>query len=278
MSPLGEYFNELWQGLIANLPALAGGVALFILCYILSRWLPRVVRRSMQRRKRDPELIVLFEILTRWGILILGIVLALNVIAPGRFSSLIAGLGVAGLTIGFALQDVAKNLVAGILLLLQQPFEIGDAIEVKDYGGKVLRIALRSTEMCTWDGRHVIIPNADILVSPIVNFSRATERRIELRAGVDSNSDLDKVARVAMAAVKDIKGLKTDPAPQVVFQNFGESAIEFAAYYWIDVAETGFFEAQDQGVRAIQKAFARQGIVMPFPTVTVLKGGPSAAA
>jgi small-conductance mechanosensitive channel len=225
----------------------------------------------MEMQKRDPEIIVLLEMLTRWGILALGIVLALEQLAPGRFSSLIAGLGIAGFTIGFALQDVVKNFVAGILLLIQQPFDIGDSIEVAGFGGVVLEISLRATEMRTWDGRRVFIPNGDIFVSSIVNFSRALRRRIEIPIGVAPESDLDHVARVTLATiVRKVDGVLDDPAPQVAFSQFGESTIDLKVFYWIDTGEAGVLQAQDEGVRAIKEAFEEQGIVMPYPTQTIL--------
>jgi small conductance mechanosensitive channel len=253
------------------LPRLGAAILVYIVARVVSSTVVRLIRRSMETRKRDPELIVLLEMLTRWGILALGIVLALEQLAPGRFSSLIAGLGIAGFTIGFALQDVAKNFVAGILLLIQQPFEIGDAIEVGGYGGTVLDISLRASEMRTWDGRRVFIPNGDIFVSSIVNFSRALRRRIEIPIGVAPESDLDHVARVTLDTIsKKVSGVLVDPAPQVVFSQFGESTIDLKVFYWIDTGEAGVFQAQDEGVRAIKEAFEDQGIEMPYPTRTIL--------
>lgn len=253
------------------LPRLGAAVLVYLVARVVSSSVARLIRRSMEARRRDPELIVLLEMLTRWGILALGIVLALEQLAPGRFSSLIAGLGIAGFTIGFALQDVAKNFVAGILLLIQQPFEINDAIEVGGYGGTVLDISLRATEMRTWDGRRVFIPNGDIFVSSIVNFSRALRRRIEIPIGVAPESDLDHVARVTLDTIREnVSGVLADPTPQVVFSQFGESTIDLKVFYWIDTGEAGVLQAQDEGVRAIKEAFEDQAIEMPYPTHTIL--------
>jgi small-conductance mechanosensitive channel len=263
--------ENIVDGIMDFLPRLGSAVLVYLIARLVSSSATRLIRRSMEKRERDPEIIVLLEMLTRWGVLALGTVLALEQLAPGRFSSLIAGLGIAGFTIGFALQDVAKNFVAGILLLIQQPFEIGDAIEVGDYGGTVLDISLRATEMCTWDGRRVFIPNGDIFVSSIVNFSRAVRRRVDVIVGVAPDSDLDRVARIALATVKqNVNGLLDDPAPEVIFSQFGESTIDFKALYWIDTGEVGVFQAQDEGVRAIKEAFEREGIEMPYPTRTIL--------
>lgn len=263
-------WEEASRAIINFLPTLGLALLVFLVSYLLSKWVTRVVRREMRRRNQDPEITVLLEMLTRWGFLIIGIVTALQVLAPGKFASLLAGLGVAGITIGFALQDVAKNFVAGILLLIQQPFEIGDTIEVSGFTGEVLKIALRATEMREVDGRFVIIPNGDVLVSPIVNFSRAPRRRIQLAVGVGYDSDLDQVARLAHEAVMQIPGIISEPSPSIVFDEFGDSAVGVKIYYWVDTNASGVFDGTTEGLKLVKRAFEDNGIDMPFPTMTIL--------
>jgi len=262
--------ETIGEKILAFLPNLGYALLIYILARLISTWVARMLRKAMQRRDHDQEIIVLLELLARWGILAFGIVLALEQLAPGRFSSLIAGLGIAGFTIGFALQDVAKNFVAGILLLIQQPFKIGDEIEVAGYIGTVLDISLRATEMRALDGRYVFIPNGDIFVNPIINFSRAPRRRIEINAGVSPDSDLDHVARTVMQSLDGLVGILDQPAPRIIFSNFGDSTIDFKLHYWIDTGEAGVLKAQDEGIRAIKTAFERERIDMPFPTHMIL--------
>lgn len=269
MSPILEYLQNLTSEVVDFFPKLLLGLMIFALAYVISRWTARLVRRSLTRRGRDPELIVLLVLLTRWGILIAGIIFAAEVTAEGTLGSLIAGLGIAGFTIGFALQDVAKNFVAGILLLLQQPFELGDSIEVAGYGGQVRAISLRTTELRTWDGRFVLIPNTDIFTSPIVNFTRANPRRIELVVGVAADSDLDKVTRITLAAIANVTGVLEDPAPSVVFSTFGESTIDFKVFYWADMGATDYNKATDAGIKKLKAAFESEGVELPYPTMTI---------
>jgi len=270
MSTILEYLQVWFDRFIDFLPTLATGLGIFLVAYILSRWLSRLLRKNMTRSGRDPELIVLFDLLTRWGILILGFVIAAEILTGGALGSLIAGLGIAGFTIGFALQDVAKNFLAGILLLLQQPFEIGDTIEVSDYLGTVQAISLRTTELLTSDGRFVLIPNGDVHTSAVVNYTRAKRRRVELKVGVDASSDLDKVARIALATIAEITGVLEDPSSRVAFDNFGDATIDFTLYYWADMEVTDVTSAKDAGIKGLKKAFEREAIVMPYPTLTIL--------
>ena len=261
--------ETLIQAMWNFLPRLGYALLILILARLLSSWGARKLRAALERRKRDEEIILLLELLTHWGILGLGIVLSMEQLLPGRLSALIAGLGIAGFTLGFALQDVAKNFIAGILLLLQQPFELGDGIEVAGYGGSVQRISLRATELRTWDGKYVIIPNADVYMSPVVNYSRAKDRRIELAVSVERGADLNRVAQVVLDAVGSLPGVKSEPAPQVVFQGFGDSALQFKLFFWIDTQAVGYGTAQDAAVKALQEAFMREGIELPYPTYRV---------
>jgi small conductance mechanosensitive channel len=245
--------QALLDAIVAFLPRLGLALLVYLIARVISSWATRLLRRRLTGQKADEELIILLEMFTRWGIQGLGIVLALEQLAPGRLSALLAGLGIAGVTIGFALQDVAKNFIAGILLLLTQPFEIGDTIEVQGYAGKVLAINLRSTEMRESDGRFVIIPNSDIFISPIINFTRAPRRRIRLPLGISINTDLDLASRTFL----------------LILESFNDSVIQSTLLYWIDTAQVDYSEAQTAGARAITYAFREAGIIMPYPTVEV---------
>lgn len=265
----GLSLQELMDAVIAALPKLFFALLIFLAARLISNWVTRALRRTMERREMDREMIVLLEMLTRWGILSLGVVLAIEQIAPGKISALLAGLGIAGFTIGFALQDVAKNFIAGILLLLQQPFDIGDGIEVGDHSGTVLGISLRATELRTWDGLYVVIPNADVYMSSITNYSRAPRRRIGFMLHVALGTDLELVTTTVLAALKDFPSVLDEPAPQVVFSAFGGSSLDFQVYYWIDTGSTDFMESQDAGGKRIDQALARAGIKTAIPAMEV---------
>jgi small-conductance mechanosensitive channel len=157
-----------------------------------------------------------------------------------------------------------------MLLLLQQPFDIGDAIEVGDFSGTVVVVDLRATELRTFDGKNVLIPNAQVFTSPIVNYGRANRRRVELTAGVAYDSDLEFVRQKALESISAITGVLQDPAPNVVFDNLGPSTVDFTMYYWIDTGQIGLLDAKDAGVRAIKRTFEQVEIEMPYPTQTVL--------
>ncbi len=262
--------ENLAQNVVAWLPRLLAALAMFFGAWYLAGWAARGARRALAARQTDPEISLLLARLTRWSIIGLGAVLALEQIAFD-LTAFLAGLGIVGFAIGFALQDVSKNFIAGVLLLLQQPFDLGDVIEVEGYTGTVTHVSLRATSLRTVDGLLVLIPNADVYMAVIKNLTRTPRRRIELPLGVAYDSDLNLATQTALAALEGLPGLVTDdPAPQAVFQAFGESSIDLAVYFWIDLSQTGYLDAQDAAIKAIKAAFDQAGIEIPFPTLAVL--------
>ena len=254
-------------GTIINfIPEIIAALVLFFLGIYLAIILSRGVRIALTRRQINPQVVDLLVRISRWTLIILAVAIALQQVGF-NLTAFLTGLGIVGFTIGFALQDVSKNFVSGLLLLIQQPFKIGEAIEVTGFSGTVIAINLRATEMHTFDGRVVLIPNADIFTSPITNFSRASSRRVALDIGVDYESDLEEVRRVAMNALPGVHGLIGTPAPQVSFHTFGASAIEMTVYYWIDTVQTDPVIAKDEGLVAIKSAFEEAGIGMPHPAL-----------
>jgi small-conductance mechanosensitive channel len=136
-------------------------------------------------------------------------------------------------------------------------------------GGVILAIKLRTTEMRTWDGRIVTIPNADILSNPITNYTRAKRRRIELPVGVSYSTDPTTAKKVVLDAIQHVPGFVPDPAPTVVFHTFAGSSIDMTSYFWIDTAKTDLFAAKDAAFELVKAALDKKGIEIPFPITTV---------
>jgi small-conductance mechanosensitive channel len=269
-----EFFSRpldtIIQEVLAFIPRLILAIAIFLLALWLANWVGKLIQRAARRRDVDPELQLLFGRIARWTVIIVGTVVALQQV---RFNvaAFLGGLGIVGFTVGFALKDIAENFVAGVLLLWQQPFDIGDAIQVQDYSGTVSEVSLRATEIRTFDGLMVFIPNAIVYGNPLTNFSKLPQRRVGLEVGVAYGTDLNQATRVTLEAISQLPGvILEDPVPAVVFSGFGESSIDFTLYYWVDTNTTSYFAAQDLGVKAINDAFIQAGIDIPFPVRNVI--------
>ena len=268
MDTISLTLQNMLVNFLEMLPNLIAALVIFIVSLYLAGLLTKIIARTFERRNTERELSLLIVKIARWAVIITGTVIALQQIGFD-LSAFLAGLGILGFTIGFALQDVSKNFISGILLLIQQPFNIGDIIQVGDFIGSVADVDLRATEIYTFDGQNVLIPNGDVFTSPIKNYSRFPKRRVDLSVGVAYGSDLDQVRRATLEAIANIQGVLPDPAPMVVFNNFGDSSIDLTVYFWIDLKRADYLKTIDAGIVNINAAFAAKGIEIPFPVRTL---------
>jgi len=262
-----DYISQFLDRIVAELPNVVTALLIFIASLYLARLLSNLLKRVLTKREADLEVTLLLATITRWGIIVAGIITALQ-----RFfdvTAFLAGLGILGFTIGFALQNIMQNFVSGVILLIEQPFDVGDAVELNGYGGTVLTISLRTTEMRTFDGLIMMIPNADVLSNAITNYTRADRRRIELPVGVSYGSDPAIARQIVLEAIQNVPGYIGDPESMVVFHTFGGSSVDMTAYFWIDTSKTNPFAAKDTALELIKAALEKKGIEIPFPITTV---------
>lgn len=266
--PLTSILEQLVVDFLTLLPNLIAALVVFAIGIYLASVVRRLVRKALQRRTDNHQPIALLSQLAYWLVVILVAAISLQMVGF-NLTAFLAGLGIVGITIGFALQDVSKNFIAGLLMLIQQPFEIGEFIEVSGYAGKVEMIDLRATQVRTVDGKLVLIPNGEVMISPITNFSRADSRRVEINTGVAYESDPERARQTALEAISAVPGILSDPAPDAIFQNFGNTTFDMSIYFWIDTNQTNVLAAKDAGLNEIKQAFEQAEIDMPLPAQTV---------
>jgi small conductance mechanosensitive channel len=257
-------------GFFLFLPKMLAAMVLFVITLYLAAWISKVVRSIMEKRRADPGITLLVYYITRWSIVIVGMITALRQV-NFEVTTFLAGLGILGFTLGFALQDISQNVIAGLLLLVQKPFALGDLIQIDDFTGIVLSVDLRTTELRTGDGHNVLIPNAHVFTKPITNFSRQATWRINLPIGVAYDSDLEMVQRVTVQAIQTLPDVLDDPAPVIHFHTFNDYSIDFTLFYWIDSRVTNPLTARHPAILVLQKAFAEAGIDIPYPIQTEIQ-------
>ncbi|WP_170302568.1 mechanosensitive ion channel family protein [Desulfosarcina widdelii] len=197
-------------------------------------------------------------------------VIALDVLGV-NVMPFIAGAGVLGVAVGFAAKDTLSNLIAGILLIIDRPFEIGDRIEVWSVPtgnaswGDVIEIGLRATRIKTTDNIVVIIPNNEIMTRDIVNYtSISTSIRVRINIGIAYDADLPKAKNLIVEAARSADWILTNPAPKVVVRNFGESSVDLQARVWIKDARRRM-DTIDYITDTVKTLFDKNGIEIPFP-------------
>ncbi len=185
-------------------------------------------------------------------------------------TSILAGVGVAGVALGFALQETASNFVSGLIMAVKRPFHIGDAIKVNGYEGNIQAIELRYCLMRTYDGLIVSIPNNDMLKNPVLNYTSTDERRVDIPLGVAYGDDLELARRVLREAVEKLPMRDTERDVDVLFTEFGDSSINLEVRFWLARAETAkYLAARSEGIIALKKACDESGLTIPFPIRTL---------
>lgn len=265
---ISEELQNLLAKVIAFIPQLVAALVVFVVAILLANLAAKGVLRRSKDKVKNIQTAKLLADITRWAILILGIIIALQQV-NFNVTGFLTGLGIAGFTIGFALQDIAKNFISGLLLLIRQPFQIGDAVELSGYEGQVMDITLRDTVVKTWDGEIVILPNTDVYSNPIKNFSGLKNRRRIIQVGVGYETDLAKAQQKILESVMSVEGVLQDPQPMVLATEFGASEIVLQAYFWVDQTQNSILKIPSDVINAIKQTSERESINIPFPIQTV---------
>jgi small conductance mechanosensitive channel len=221
-------FGKFWESVhhmadtfISRLPALTLSIVVLIFFYILSIFTSRVIRRATRGHRQN--LGVVFSRLVGAGTVLLGLLVALSVVAPSfQASDLIKVLGIGGVAIGFAFQNILQNFLAGLLLLWAEPFRIGDEIKLDAFEGTVEEIQTRATIIKTYDERRVVIPNADLFTHSVIVNTAADIRRWEYDFTVKGNLDLAEIKSRIVDAVRRVPGTLSEPSPEVLVLELGD--------------------------------------------------------
>lgn len=178
-------------------------------------------------------------------------------------TALLGGLSIGGFVLGFALKDTLGNLAAGFMLLIYRPFNIGDFVEVDGYTGTVEELGVALTRVRRFDGLIVTLPNGSVLGGPIVNFSRAVNRRAAATVGISYDDDIDSAIRAILDEIQREPRILADPAPEVVIKALSESSVDLEVRAWTKNSDFGPVNARLPGMakRAVEAA----GCSIPFP-------------
>lgn len=235
----------LGHQIVDLLPQLVLALLIAAATCVIAFYIRGLVQRLALRAGATPSLVSLFGRAITGVVLFAGALLILNLLGLSHVVlSFVASLGVAGLILGFALQDLTRQLAAGTLLLSLRPFEIGDEIKVKDFQGHVINVKLMGTILRTSSGLEVRIPNADVYTSPIINYSRYGMQRLELPFSVSITSDTAALERSIRALLAKHKAVLSDPRPQVLFLSISDTKLNISVRFWLDYQVSDLEEVQ----------------------------------
>jgi len=261
-----EKLDTWLDGFIKAIPNILIGIAVFIAMLYIGRWLGRVVKRLMGKRGRQNfgDLLGAF---TRYIIVIMGIALALTIVAPNLSpADLIASLGVSSVAIGFAFQDILQNWLAGILILLRQPFELGDQIVVNDYEGTVEKIKTRATIITTYDGKRVVIPNNTVYNNSVVVNTAHKYIRSQYDIGVGYDENYLDAMNILKETIQGVEGVTSEKPVETLVWDQADSWLTIRIRWWTESERANVVKIWSKVILATQKAMDEAGIDLPFPT------------
>lgn len=268
-----DTLTGLWTGLVANLPLIVLGTLVIGLGWIVSRRLGSLAEGAVRRTPADGSVAVLTGRSVRAAILLLFVLMALA-IAGISVSAALAGLGVVGLAVAFAVQSILGNFVSGLLLLVRKPFRVGEQIIANGNEGTVEDINLRVTKLITYDGEEVYVPNADVLSNTITNLTRRGSRRTTVTVGIDYRDDHNAVKTLLEAAVANVDGVLETPVPMVLCTELGDSSVNFEVRYWSRPEIAEVVTTRDRVFRMVKDTVEGAGMSIPWPIRTLDFDGP----
>ncbi len=264
----------------ANLPNLALSVLVMVGAFLLAKLVKRFSKKYLLKVGTDKTISSFLSRLLALLTIVAGLMLALSILDLTKtVSSILAGLGIVGLALGFAFQDTAANFMSGIYITFNQPYAIGDVVQTNDGTmGYVVDINLRVTKIRTFDGPIVYVPNRYLFQESFTNYTELGRRRLRLECGISYGENLENVERVVIEALSKVEGRLEEEDVTVHWQGFGDSSINFIANVWMEYTQNNkaYIDVKNQAIIRLKSAFDANNIMIPFPIRTLdfgIKGG-----
>ena len=241
-------------------------LVLFVVGWLVIRLVDFVIRKGLARSNRRGLLInFVASSVTKacWAVLLVMVLGRLGVnVAP-----LVAGLGVTGFVLGFAFQESLGNLASGLMIALNEPFKVGDFVEIAGLQGSVVEMNIMATTLTTGDNKKIVVPNKSVWGGPIVNYSAMATRRVDVQVGIAYGEDIGRALDVIRETVLSVPGVLKTPAPTIAVGALAESQVTINVRPWAKNAD--YWSVYFETLKAVKNELGRAGIEIPFPQVTV---------
>lgn len=261
-----EKVDSWVDGAVKLAPNLVVAILVFAFIYFIGIIFRRIIRRNFTRKNREN----LGDILggfVKTMLSIVGFLVAATIVMPSlSLGDLVAGLGVSSVAIGFAFKDILQNWLAGLLILIRQPFEVGDQIVAGAYEGIVERIETRATLIKTYNGQRAVIPNSDIYTNAVLVKTAFPKRRSEYDVGIGYGDDIEQACEIIKKTISKLPQIESDPAPEAFAWDLSASWVVVRARWWTDSKRADVVQQKSKVIMAIKYALDEAKIDMPYET------------
>lgn len=269
-----EKLYEKLEGWIENIIQMLPNFILALLAifffWILSHWVRKLAKKALSQSQLNQNLVNLLSNITRILVICLGVVVALSILSLTKtVFSLLAGVGVIGLALGFAFQDLASNFISGVMLAIRSPLKIGDVVEIGSTLGTVIEVRLRDTLIRNFDGQEIFVPNKEFTSNSFTNYSSFGKRKIRIEVGIGYEDDPNQGVEIVKKALNQVNGILKDPAPTAFTKELGGSSVNLFGDIWFEFPGGNFFQIQNDAIIQVKKGLEEAGFNIPFPIRTI---------
>ncbi|MEM7592978.1 MAG: mechanosensitive ion channel family protein [Cyanobacteria bacterium P01_A01_bin.83] len=274
LNPLQTAWQQLMQmvkGTIELLPNILIAIIVFIIFWFVAKFSRRLIK-NLTRRKQSRNLGLVLARLSQGFIILIGAFIALAIVIPSfKPGDLVQLLGVSGVAVGFAFRDILQNFLAGILILITEPFTLEDQIIFKDFEGTVEHIQTRATTIRTYDGRRIVIPNAELFTNSVTVNTAFDKRRLQYDVGIGYGDDIAQAKQIILDVLRNTQDVLQDPPPEALVVDLAGSTINIRARWWINPPRRAdALDTQDRVLTELNNQLVAAGIDLPFPTQQIL--------
>ncbi|TCM68768.1 mechanosensitive ion channel-like protein [Acinetobacter calcoaceticus] len=263
--------DKIMEGFWSRVPYILIAIVVLIIFWLLSKLFKVFVAKTLNNRSYTRQNLVL--VLNRVGstiIVFFGFLIAMVIAIPGFTpSQLMSALGIGSVAIGFAFKDIFQNMLSGILILLGEPFQIGDTIVVNNLEGTVEDIQVRATFLRSPDGRRIVIPNATVYTSAVIVNTAYTRRRCDFSIGIGYDDDIQHAKSLILKALDRDQTILSQPGFSVNVSTLGEFSVKLAVSWWVNTDETSTSTSISKIQEEVVEAFHSEGITIPYPVQEV---------
>lgn len=248
---------------IGFIPRLVVAAFLIFFFWVIYRVVRKVLLGMMKTAGVDESIRDMLSHLLKWVVLGFGLIIAGNQIGL-EIAALLTGVSIIGLAVGFAAQESLSNFIAGIMIFLDKPFKVGDWIEFNGQLGQVKRVTFRSTRMTNQDGDIVVLPNVQVLSTPMINKSANTITRVRVNVGIAYDASIEEAREAILALTRDDARVERMPAPKVDVIHLNNSSVDLEFRFWIR-DEQYEHAMRNEYTEKVKLALDRARIAIPFP-------------
>jgi len=280
LTDLRALADDYYLAIVDLIPRLVLGLLLFLFFLFVANRTRKFSRKRLHEYLEDPLLANFLGQAIRYAFILIGLIGCLGILGLGKAASgLLAGAGLGAFILGFAFKDIIEHFLAGILMAFKRPFRIGDVVELGDIQGKIIGLTIRDTQVKTFDGKDVYIPNGVILKNPIVNYTIDGFLRNDFVIGLDYGADWPAARKSVVETLGAIPGiLQGDKAPTVIVDKLATSTINIRVFFWINTFDPSVsgLDVKSQAMWQTTKALDEAGFYLPADILEV-KSYPNSA-